>query len=508
MRTVFVMAAVLAAAHGSHGFVVPGFAVAGRLDRTAAMPAPSVGDRATAHAVGSAGVAAAAHNARASNHRRARMARMARIPQFSMHAAAPATSIAGLAAFLDASPTPYQMVAAAAEKLRGEGFVELKEDSRWAEEGMLQQGGKYFYTREGTTLVAFTVGGKFEPGNGFKVVGAHTDSPVLKVKPVSKLKGSGYMQLGVECYGGGLWHTWLDRDLSLAGMLVVGTPDGGFERKLVRVSRPLLRVPSLCIHLQTPAEREKLEVNKEMHLRPILARLTQEVNNKPSGDSTKGGLVDRHHPVLLDVVAEAAGCAVEDIRDFDLSLYDTQPGQVWGANQEFYSGARIDNQVHCFTGLEALTSHAAARLDEDTDVSVLVVFDHEEVGSSSTHGAGSPIIKEVVERVNESFGLFGTGARGGGEAYKRFLTTLPFYEYVIRIYVRIYLHRSRSLSFLSLSRARSLSLSLSLSLALSCSLPLCFSASLSLCSLHDHIKRVLARTYTDTHTGPSGRVSC
>ena len=208
-----------------------------------------------------------------------------------------------LAAFLDASPTPYQMVAAAAEKLRGEGFVELKEDSRWAEEGMLQQGGKYFYTREGTTLVAFTVGGKFEPGNGFKVVGAHTDSPVLKVKPVSKLKGSGYMQLGVECYGGGLWHTWLDRDLSLAGMLVVGTPDGGFERKLVRVSRPLLRVPSLCIHLQTPAEREKLEVNKEMHLRPILARLTQEVNNKPSGDSTKGGLVDRHHPVLLDVVA-------------------------------------------------------------------------------------------------------------------------------------------------------------------------------------------------------------
>jgi len=103
-------------------------------------------------------------------------------------------------------------------------------------------------------------------GNGFKVIGAHTDSPVLKVKPVSTLKGSGYVQLGVECYGGGLWHTWLDRDLSLAGMLIVSKPGGGFERRLVHIKRPLLRVPSLCIHLQTATEREKLGINKETEL--------------------------------------------------------------------------------------------------------------------------------------------------------------------------------------------------------------------------------------------------
>jgi len=327
-----------------------------------------------------------------------------------------ATPLEGLGAFLDASPTPYQMVATASEQLRAEGFVELKEGERWAEEGMLQKGGRYYYSREGSTLVAFTVGGGFEPGNGFKIVGAHTDSPVLKVKPVSKIKGSGYMQLGVECYGGGLWHTWLDRELSLAGMLVVAKKGGGFERKLVHVKRPLMRIPSLCIHLQTPAEREKLELNKETHLVPILAMINDELNKK--APETTVGMTHRHAPELVNLLAQEAGCDVDDIMDMDVSLFDTQSAAAWGTSQEFFSGARIDNQVHCFTGLQALIAHANDALATDQDVSVLVVFDHEEVGSGSTHGAGSPIIKEVVERVNECFGIFGSSARGGGEAFK------------------------------------------------------------------------------------------
>jgi aspartyl aminopeptidase len=248
--------------------------------------------------------------------------------------------------------------------LRDQGFVELKEKEEWAEKGMLQKGGKYFYNREGSTLVAFTVGGGFEPGNGFKVVGSHTDSPVLKVKPVSKIQGSGYMQLGVECYGGGLWHTWLDRDLSLAGMLVVAKPGGGFEKKLVHIKRPLLRIPSLCIHLQTPAEREKLEVNKENHLVPILAMINDEINKKASKDGKKDGMTWRHAPELVEILAEEAGCSVEDIRDMDMTLYDTQPGQVWGSKREFFSSARIDNQAHVFTGLQALVTHANDALAE------------------------------------------------------------------------------------------------------------------------------------------------
>jgi len=192
--------------------------------------------------------------------------------------------------------------------------------------------------------------------------------------------GSGYHQLGVECYGGGLWHTWLDRELSLAGMLVVAKAGGGFERKLVHIKRPLMRIPSLCIHLQTPAEREKLDLNKETHLVPILSMINDELNKK-APESVIGSITDRHAPDLIKLLAQEAGCAVEDIMDMDVSLYDTQSAAAWGTSQEFFSGARIDNQVHCFTGLQALVAHANDALATDKDVSVLVVFDHEEVGN-------------------------------------------------------------------------------------------------------------------------------
>ena len=180
-------------------------------------------------------------------------------------------------------------------------------------------------------------------GNGFKVVGAHTDSPVLKIKPVSKRSASGYQQLGVECYGGGLWHTWFDRELSLAGSVIVSKAGGGFERKLVHIQKPLMRIPSLCIHLQTADERAKLEVNKETHLVPIVAMLNNEINK--TAEAPASGADERHAPEILKVIADEAGCAVADIRDMDMTLYDTQPGSTWGNNQEFFSAARLDNQV-------------------------------------------------------------------------------------------------------------------------------------------------------------------
>lgn len=192
------------------------------------------------------------------------------------------------------------------------------------------------------------------------------------------------MQLGVECYGGGLWHTWLDRDLSLAGMLVVAKAEGGFERKLVHIKRPLLRIPSLCIHLQTAVfvflalfsqrrgaatfaqrmmsfvllqgEREKLELNKETHLVPIMAMINEELNKKKDSKSQTGSFTARHAPELVEILAHEAGCSVEDIRDMDLSLYDTQSAAAWGANNEFFSGARIDNQVRTCT-TEFLCAH-------------------------------------------------------------------------------------------------------------------------------------------------------
>jgi aspartyl aminopeptidase len=203
------------------------------------------------------------------------------------------------------------------------------------------------------------VGGAYTAGGGFKIVGAHTDSPVLKVKPVSKTthKASGCLQLGVECYGGGLWHTWFDRDLSVAGSAIVKTTEGGFERRLMHCKRPFMRVPNLAIHLQSPAERASFTVNKETHLMPVLgidmAILAEdELKKEDSADP-------RHSPAFLNLVAKELGCEAADIQDFDLTLCDTQPGVVWGMNEEFVSCARTDNQVHCFTAMEALINHGA-----------------------------------------------------------------------------------------------------------------------------------------------------
>jgi len=271
-----------------------------------------------------------------------------------------------------------------------EDFKELREDELWGRDKLVVAGGKYWFHRNRTTIVAFTVGKQYKAGGEFRVIGAHSDSPVLKVKPVSKRTAHGYLQVGVQCYGGGLWHTWFDRDLTLAGS-VVREVDGKFKRELIHVKRPLLRVPSLCIHLQSAEERSSFAPNKENHLTPILALLQEDLNSE--------GEDPRHSPSLLRVICEELpGCKPGDIKDLDLCLSDTQAGAIWGANQEFLSSPRLDNQVHCYTGLAALVE-ASKGIEADTGVNMVVCFDHEEVGSDSAQGAGSPIFKEAITRI-------------------------------------------------------------------------------------------------------------
>lgn len=246
--------------------------------------------------------------------------------------------------YIDRAPTPYHLCAESIKMFSAQGFKELKESEPWGKMGTLQPGGKYFYTRNMSTLVAFCVGGKFQAGGGFHVIGAHTDSPVLKLKPRSKKSGSGYLQVNVETYGGGLWHTWFDRELSLAGCVIVAE-GAGFKKRLVHVKRPILRVPSLCIHLQSAEERAAFAPNKEVHLQPIIA-MVEDVLNKPTvgnGDAAGGAAEDkakadpRHSSELLMLLAEELGCKVADIQDFDLTLCDTQPGNFWGLHNEFLS---------------------------------------------------------------------------------------------------------------------------------------------------------------------------
>lgn len=302
-----------------------------------------------------------------------------------------------LISFIHSTPTPFHLVTEAEKLLTTSGFSRLNEKDLWAANKMIVPGGKYFYHRNLSTIVAFTVGDLYTPGGEFKIIGAHTDSPVLKVKPVSAKTAHGYVQVGVECYGGGLWHTWFDRDLTLAGCVVVEDGEGGFVRRLVNIKRPILRVPSLCIHLQSAEERASFAPNKENHLQPILAMVEADLNTEDKTGKDKNEK-NRHCSQLLSLLCEELKCEPQQIMDMELTLCDTQPGATWGAGEEFLSSPRLDNQVHCYTGLSALLEHSKD-ISQDTGVSMLVCFDHEEIGSDSAQGAGSPIMSEAISRV-------------------------------------------------------------------------------------------------------------
>lgn len=296
--------------------------------------------------------------------------------------------------FLTASPDPFHAVANSVEKLKDSGFQALRKRDPF----VLEPGGKYFYTINHSTLVAFTVGDNYKPGNGFTILGGHTDSPVLKLKPSSKKTASGCVQLGVECYGGGLWHTWFDRDLSVSGRVLVRKEDGGIEQKLVNLQLPIARVSTLCIHLQTADERKAFAVNNETHISPILG--TQTILEQ-GAEQQLNDLEKRHEPRLLEVIAKKLGIEVNQMVDMELNLYDVQPASLGGLASEFLYSARLDNLATVFCSIEALVAHSAD-LSKDTDVSLVALFDHEEIGSQSAHGAGSPVMAEAVRRISSA----------------------------------------------------------------------------------------------------------
>ena len=314
----------------------------------------------------------------------------------------------GLIRYLDSSPSPFHAVSTAAARLQEAGFTKIE-----AAGGLknLVPGAKHYYHFDGS-LVAFAVGGQLIPGNhAFKIMAAHTDSPTLKVKSRSRrmptsAASSWAKQISVETYGGGLWHTFLDRDLSVAGRVIVRNEDGTLSRRLVHCQQPILRVPSLCIHLQDAAEREALHVNKEDHLQPIICdRIRESLSEEPARTFTGSGWTANQEPVLLSILGKEMGLQdVDNIADFDLVLFDTQGATLGGAHQEYIFSARLDNLASCFLTVEALCDHASGEsstssLDEDEDVSVVALFDHEEVGSVSASGAGSPIMNDAINRI-------------------------------------------------------------------------------------------------------------
>jgi aspartyl aminopeptidase len=326
--------------------------------------------------------------------------------------------------FLTASPDPFHAVKNCTEILKKAGFQKLLSSEPLT--GQLQAGGKYYYSVEHSTLVAFAVGPKFQHGDsfGFHMIGGHTDSPNLKVKPNSKRNASGCTMLGVECYGGGLWHTWFDRDLSVSGRVLVQTkaaqaesgPTVKTEQRLVNLQDPIARISTLCIHLQTADERQGFTVNKENHTAPIIA--TEKIQSKENDDAKetleKGALEQinatasssewrkAQEPLLLKALADKLGVEQDEIVDFELNLYDTQPACLGGITKEFLYSARLDNLATVFCAMESLVDYTTtddSSFKDSADVSLAVVFDHEEVGSTSAQGAGSPVMASAVERI-------------------------------------------------------------------------------------------------------------
>lgn len=277
---------------------------------------------------------------------------------------------------IDASPTPFHATSELAALLKAEGFTEVREADTWS----LKKGGRYYVTRNDSSLVAFVMGSKPAEQAGFKMIGAHTDSPNLRLKPNPVYQKSGYVQLGVEVYGGVLLTTWTDRDLSLAGRVVLKSKKGVPVSRLLKINRPLLRIPQLAIHLNREVNEKGLQLNMQTHLPPILQMAEKNLSSEN---------------VLKKLVSRELRCKAEEIVSFDLALYDVQDSTFAGPNNEFVFAPRLDNLASC----HAATLGLLEASKQDSATRVLVFYDHEEVGSETAQGGGSPFLKDALERM-------------------------------------------------------------------------------------------------------------
>jgi len=281
----------------------------------------------------------------------------------------------GLMDFIGQAPTPFHAVEGMIYKLECAGYRRIYESDIWK----LKSGQGYYVTRNDSSIIAFKLGDDVV-SNGINMVGAHTDSPCLKVKPEPDMLKKGYYQLGVEVYGSVLLNPWFDRDLSLAGRVNYLDEDNELESVLIDFEDPIAIIPSLAIHLDCSANKDRT-INSQTDIPPVLLKLpSSDKKNKPS-----------FKEILLHKIQKTTD-AIE-VLDFELSFYDVQKPAYVGLHQDFIASARLDNLLSCYTALMAMTetSNAGSKL--------MICTDHEEVGSASACGAQGPFLQSVLERI-------------------------------------------------------------------------------------------------------------
>ena len=280
--------------------------------------------------------------------------------------------------FIDASPSPWHVIKSVEAQLASFNFKKLDETLSWS----LESGGRYYVVRDESSVIIFVLGQKPLVETGFKMIGAHTDSPGLRIKPNAATGVDGLLRLGVEIYGGPILATFTDRDLSLAGRVNYKDTNNNIVSALINFDRPLLRLPNLAIHMNRMVNEDGLKLHKQNELPLILSVLAQEC------------LPQTYFSELLQ---EQSACEAERILSWDLAVYDTQKGAFWGAENEFYANSQLDNLASCHAALQGLLDDTVL---ENEATLVCAFFDHEEIGSESNKGADGSFLGDVLKRIS------------------------------------------------------------------------------------------------------------
>ncbi|MCI6190298.1 MAG: M18 family aminopeptidase [Clostridium sp.] len=286
--------------------------------------------------------------------------------------------------FINESPTAYHAVNTVKKMLYENGFKELKESEAWN----LNKSDKCYVIKNDSAIIAFEIGSGEIEEEGFRLIGAHTDSPCFKVKPSPEmLVENKYVKLNTEVYGGPILNTWFDRPLSLAGRVTL-KGDSPFKpvTKLININKPLLVIPNLAIHMNRNVN-EGYAINKQKDTLPLLGFINEKLEDK---EDVVG---------ILSIIKNELNVEKEDILDFDLFLYEHEKGSLLGINEEFISSSRLDDLWMVFSGVKALVES-----NNNKATKVMVCIDNEEIGSLTSQGANSSLLKNILERITLSLG--------------------------------------------------------------------------------------------------------